>query len=238
MLWRYAPMLTHAPNPLVVDLGYGRSSITTIELAKRLGRLNPTLQVIGLEIDPDRVRAAQDHASSIATFALGGFEIPTDRAPTLIRAFNVLRQYPEEHVEQHWKVMQERLAGHGRIVEGTCDEPGRLASWVELDERGPLSLTLAADLTRLSTPSDVAPRLPKILIHHNVDGEPIHRFFRDIDAAWASHAALRIFGARQRWAATVRSLRGRWPVITPPSRDKRGEITIAWDAVSRREFRV
>jgi hypothetical protein len=232
MAWRYEHLLSHAPAPLIVDLGYGATPTTTIELAERLLPLNAELHVTGLEIDPQRVHAAQSAGTQRVDFALGGFEIPTSRSPVLIRAFNVLRQYAEGEVEAAWALMQQRLASGGHIVEGTCDEPGRIAAWVELDSQRPLSLTLAAATQYLHRISDIAPRLPKILIHRNVDGEAIHRFLRDADAAWASHAPLRIFGARQRWAATVRSLRGSWPIHTPRSRENHGEITIDWSSLT------
>ena len=53
-----AAALRTATDPLVVDLGYGASPVTTIELADRLVRVRPDVEVVGLEIDPERVRAA------------------------------------------------------------------------------------------------------------------------------------------------------------------------------------
>ena len=38
-----------------------------------------------------------------------------------------------------------------------------------------MSLTLACDPFAIDKPSDLAERLPKVLIHHNVPGQPIHR---------------------------------------------------------------
>ena len=35
-----------------------------------------------------------------------------------------------------------RLAPGGLLVEGTCDELGRRACWVALDQSGPLTITL------------------------------------------------------------------------------------------------
>lgn len=231
IVWRYQSLLTHSAAPHVVDLGYGASPVTTHELASRLAGVNAHIRVTGLEIDPSRVESAQLTSTSQVTFALGGFEVPV-QDPLIIRAFNVLRQYDETEVKAAWELMQKRLLPEGRIVEGTCDEPGRLAVWVELDSSSPLTLTFAAATQHLSKVSDLAPRLPKVLIHHNTVGHPVHAFFTDADAAWHSHAALRIFGARQRWAATLRSLRGSWPVQTPPSRATLGEITIDWRALT------
>ena len=42
-----------------VDLGYGFDPTTTLESATRLRRLNADLPILGVEIDPDRVTAAQ-----------------------------------------------------------------------------------------------------------------------------------------------------------------------------------
>ena len=51
-----AGRLRAATDPLVVDLGYGAAPWTTLELAGRLRTVRPDVRVVGLEIDPDRVR--------------------------------------------------------------------------------------------------------------------------------------------------------------------------------------
>ncbi len=93
-------------RPLAVDLGFGAYPVTTIEWQRSLARINSAVEVIGIEIDRDRVAAARDTITAIH----GGFEIPTDRRPLLIRAANVLRQYPRGEVEQAWQLMSSRLA--------------------------------------------------------------------------------------------------------------------------------
>ena len=101
--------------------------------------------------------------------------MPLDgRRPGLVRAFNVLRQYDESQVPGAWATTADRLAPGGVLVDGTCDELGRLATWVEVTVHGPRSLTLSWRLRGLGRPSVIAERLPKALIHHNVDGEPVH----------------------------------------------------------------
>lgn len=232
MAWRYQALLAPQHRPLVVDLGYGQTPVTTQELYARLVNINPRLEVIGLEIDPERVASAQKQSAPGVTFQLGGFEIPTAREPQLIRAFNVLRQYQESEVHQAWSRMQSRLAPDGRLVEGTCDEIGRKAVWVELDSQEPLSLTFATHLRSLKRPSELAPRLPKILIHRNLAGEPIHRFLQAMDSAWEKSSPLSVFSSRQRWAHMVESLRSDWPILTPTSRQTHGEITLAWSAIA------
>lgn len=223
-----------ADAPLVIDLGYGAYPITTVEMADRLRLVRPDVQTIGLEIDPSRVAAAVPYVRAGLEFRLGGFELPVDRAPTLIRAFNVLRQYDEPEVAGVWRALTARLAPHGLLVEGTCSENGRVATWVALDCEGPVSLTLAARLGSLESPAVFAERLPKALIHRNVPGEPIHDFLRALDRAWLASAALGSLGARQRWIGSVRSLGASWPILGRADRWRLGEVTVAWSAVAPR----
>jgi hypothetical protein len=222
--------LLAAADPLVVDLGYGATPVTAVELAARLATVRPDVRVLGLEIDPARVAAALPSAAPPRlTFARGGFELAGHR-PALVRAANVLRQYSEPDALAAWATMCAGLGAGGRLIEGTCDELGRLAGWVLLDAAGPISLTLAGRLQSLELPRELAERLPKALIHHNVPGQPIHRLLAELDAAWDAAAALVPFGPRQRWIAACAALQGRWPVQL--ARSRFGELTVAWSAVA------
>jgi hypothetical protein len=221
--------------PVVVDLGYGASPVTALELHDRLARVRPDVEVVGIEIDPERVRAAQSLARPGLAFALGGFEVPLPdgRRPVVVRAFNVLRQYAEGDVAAAWDLVRGRLAPGGLLVDGTCDEIGRLASWVAVDATGPVSLTLSVRLRGLDRPSVVAERLPKALIHRNVPGEPVHAYLAAVDAAWDRAAAQASYGVRQRWVATCASLREQgWPVLDGPRRWRLGELGVAWAVVA------
>ena len=220
-----------ADEPLVIDLGYGASPITTVELLSRLRRIRPDVQVLGLELDPDRVAAAQPAAGPGLRFARGGFELAGHR-PAVVRVANVLRQYPEPAVPAAWRSMQAQLPPGGVIVEGTCDEYGRRGSWVLLEAAGPISLTLFSRPELLQRPSEVADRLVKALIHRNVAGERVHALLRAMDAAWDRHATLATFGNRQRWRAMCDSLASDWPVLSGPDRHRLGELTVAWAAVA------
>ncbi|GAA4360774.1 class I SAM-dependent methyltransferase [Angustibacter luteus] len=223
-------------DPLVVDLGYGASPVTAVELLARLRTVRPDVEVVGLEIDPARVADALPLAGPGLTFALGGFEVPLPRGrrPVVVRAFNVLRQYDESEVATAWATVRGRLAEGGVLVDGTCDEVGRRSTWVAVDrERGPVSLTLSMRLRGLDRPSDVAERLPKVLIHRNVPGERVHGFLSALDDAWAREAPMAGFGARQRFLATVhRVAEAGWPVLDGPARWRLGEVGVAWDAVA------
>ena len=231
----HGPLLRHTAAPLVVDLGFGAEPVTAVEMFTRLRAVNPALELLGLEIDPERVAHARATAPALPGlhWAHGGFELDVPRPPTVVRAFNVLRQYREEDVPEVWAQMCSSLAPDGVLVEGTCSEDGRRAAWVELDRTGPVSLTLALRLGSFDRPSDVAERLPKALIHRHVPGEAVHRLLADADAAWDVHAPLGAYGTRQRWLATVRSLRaGGWPVLGRERRWRRGELSVLWDAVA------
>jgi hypothetical protein len=227
------PRLRDAARPLVVDLGYGSSAVTTLELVERLAPEVDGLEVVGLEIDPARVQAVEsDRDPPRVDFRVGGFELAGLR-PVLVRAFNVLRQYDEESAARAWDTMRAALGPGGLIVEGTCDEWGRRSTWVALDAEGPLTLTLSARVADISAPSDLAERLPKALIHHNVPGRPIHEFLRAFDGAWAAAAGLSAFGPRQRWAAAAESLAEQgWPLVGSARRWRLGELTVRWSAVA------
>lgn len=228
-----AARLRDAVRPLVVDLGFGHRPVTTVELCHRLSAVRPDVEVIGLEIDPDRVAAATAHTDPPRlTFDLGGFELAGHR-PVLVRALNVLRQYDAAAAADAWTTMCARLAPGGLLIEGTSDEVGRRACWVALDASGPLTLTLAAHIGSLERPGELAERLPKALIHRNVPGERVHEFLTAFDAAWATASPYSAFGPRQRWAAALEAMLDQgWPVIGRSARWRLGEVTVRWEAVS------
>ncbi len=242
-----------AADPLVVDLGYGAAAVTTVELAGRLRKcVRSDLEVVGVEIDPARVQAAQPFAGPGLTFRRGGFEVPGPvadpaRRPFFVRALNVLRQYDEQEVGAAWRTVLDRVAPGGGLVEGTCDEVGRRVAMVSLhadDERGPegvpipRTLTLSAHLASLGRPSELAERLPKALIHHNVPGEPVHDLLVTLDRAWAAAAPYAAFGPRQRWVAAVEGVASSGlPVLDGRSRWRLGEITVPWSLVAPTSWR-
>ncbi|MDQ0642388.1 class I SAM-dependent methyltransferase [Microbacterium murale] len=240
--------LRAAADPLVIDLGYGASGVTAFELAARLKRVRPDAEVIGFELDPERVATAGAQLEEVragrtpfspdlpVSFARGGFEVPLNgaRRPAVIRAMNVLRQYDEDEVPAAWASMAARLAPDGLLVEGTCDEIGRIASWIDVSASGrPLQFTISLRLAELERPGIVAERLPKALIHRNVPGERIHDLLVDLDREWERAAPLSTFGATQRFLAAVARLKEHgWPVLGGRRRWRLGELTVPWDAVA------
>ena len=228
------PAFTSAERPLVVDLGFGAAPWTAVELADRLARVRRDVEVVGIEIDPERVATALPFARPGLSFRRGGFEVPLGGArATVMRALNVLRQYDESEVPGIWDRLRMRLAPGGILIDGTSNEVGRVASWVTLDTVGPRTLTISLRLDGLERPGIVEERLPKALIHRNVPGERIHQLLLDLDRGWSHAAGYSTFGEQQRWLATVAALRGAgWPVQDDRRRWRLGEITVPWESVA------
>ena len=240
--------LREATDPLVIDLGFGASGVTACELATRLRQAREDIEVVGLELDPERVATAQRQLANVragetpfpadlpVSFARGGFEVPlpAERRPAIIRAMNVLRQYDETDVPDAWRTMTSRLAPGGLLFEGTCDEIGRIASWAEIDaDATPQRFTISLRLTDLEHPGIVAERLPKALIHRNVPGERIHTLLTALDREWERAAPHQAFGAVQRFLATVHALRNTgFPVLGTKRRWRLGELTVPWETVA------
>ncbi|BDI23746.1 class I SAM-dependent methyltransferase [Herbiconiux sp. L3-i23] len=232
-----SPSFLAPQRPLVVDLGYGAAPWTASELFDRLRRIRPETRVVGIEIDPERVAAGASYARPGLEFVRGGFEVPlpTGRRADVIRAMNVLRQYDEGEVDAAWALMRSRLASGGVLVDGTSNEVGRVASWVAVGSAGPQTFTVSLRLKELERPGIVEERLPKALIHRNVDGERVHDLLVDLDRFWAHAAPYGQFGEVQRWLNTVERLADAgWPVRDGRRRWRLGELTLDWASVAPR----
>jgi hypothetical protein len=228
LLARHPGLLRREPL-VVADVGYGAHPVTTVELADRLRRVNAGVRVLAVEIDPLRIPppGSRTHREAVARgieFVAGGFDLG-GRTADVIRLMNVLRQYEEAEVAGAWATVTAALHDGGVAIDGTCDETGSLGAWIALDHRGPQTLTLAVDLDR--DPAAVATRLPKALIHHNVNGHPVHDCLAALSFAWRRHCGRAVFGRAERFAAAVADLRSSgWPVLDGPGRWRRGEVTL------------
>jgi len=199
----YPELVRHMPG-LYVDLGYGAYPITSVETLRRLRRLNPQLRVLGVEIDPQRVADAQPYVEDGLEFRLGGFNLPLKPGErvSVIRAFNVLRQYDEPKVEKALEALSAPLTPGGLILEGTSDPLGRLLTFNLYRKRAEgglerLMLVLAPTLRADFLPRQFQAVLPKNFIHHAEPGGPIDRFFAAWHAAWQqARPAVRAGGAR------------------------------------------
>lgn len=244
---RHAALRSAGPAPLVVDLGFGASAVTALELEARLHRARGDVEVTGIEIDPERVARARAQlervragatpfrADARVSFERGGFEVPVRRRPRVIRAMNVLRQYEEADVAAAWRQMAVRLEPGGILVEGTSDEIGRVSTWVAVGADGAAqTFTVSLRLAGLEQPSIAAERLPKALIHRNVAGERVHELLDALDREWARASAISPFGPEQRWRAALQAMTDAgWP-LQQRGRWRLGELTLPWTAVAPR----
>jgi hypothetical protein len=196
-----------------VDLGFGAEPTTTLESGQRLRRLNPGLRIIGVEIDRERVMAAQPLADALTEFRFGGFNLPLEptEAARIIRAFNVLRQYEQDVVAEAHQTLCHYLVPGGLLIEGTSDPFGRV--WVanllrKRDEATSLSegLVFSTNFRTGFCPEDFQPVLPKNLIHRVTPGEPIHAFFESWKQAYQEALPVRPWGPRQLFVASAQGL--------------------------------
>ena len=209
---------------MYVDLGYGSDPTTALESAARLRRLNRNLPVLGVEIEPARVKRAESFADCRTFFRLGGFNLPLGLWPDgrpetvrLARAFNVLRQYDEAEVAPAIDLVMSRVLPGGLLVDGTSDPHGRV--WTaNLLRRSDLpgqptwsleALVLGANLNVGFDPEAFQTRLPKSFIHRMVEGDPVFRFIEDFKAAARDTRACAIWGPRAWFTATGQALAGR-----------------------------
>lgn len=223
------PEQVHGPDALYVDLGFGTSPVTTVETFRRLRRLNPALRVVGVDLDPERVRAARPHAEPGLEFRAGGFDLPLHPGErvAVLRACNVLRQYDEAEVEAALERIGRWLSPDALVIEGTSDPAGGLLVFT-LHRREGDGLRRAGVVFAPRLRSDLDPRafravLPKAYIHHAEPGGAIDAFFRAWHAAW-QRARRDAPDVRRLFAEAARRLSERhgYPVDRRPALLRRG----------------
>jgi SAM-dependent methyltransferase len=209
----YEPgLISHRDSALFVDLGYGAEAITSLESAERFRRLNPDLKVLGVEIDPERVAAAQPFADERTFFRLGGFNLPLLPGETVraIRAFNVLRQYEEHDVLPAWEQMSRYVQPGGLLIEGTSNPSGAIwaANLLRRVEVGwhKEALVFFTNFHLGFDPLEFQTILPKNYIHRVMSGEPIFDFFAAWKAAVAETSPMQTWGLRQWYVAAAEAL--------------------------------
>ena len=213
---------------LFVDLGYGFDARTTLESAARFRRVHPDLKILGVEIDKERVEAALPFADDKTYFRLGGFNLPlqTGERVRLIRAFNVLRQYEEKDFAPAYERLAEYVLPGGLIIEGTSTPFGSIwcANVVRRMESGSLlpnfrqqavgvqsqwnfeALVFSTNFRLGFDVEEFQTILPKNLIHHVVQGEPIYDFFEAWKRSAKETAAMKTYGAKQWFVAAAETL--------------------------------
>lgn len=200
-------------DSLFVDLGYGFDPRTTLESAARFRRVNPKLNILGVEIDKERVDAAQPFANEKTFFRLGGFNLPlrSGEHVRLMRAFNVLRQYEEKDFAPAYERLAEYVLPDGLMIEGTSTPYGSLwaANLVRRDESAQWSFEALVFSTNFHSGFDVEEFqtiLPKNYIHRVVKGEPIYDFFDAWKRSSAESVHAKTFGLKQWFAAAAEAL--------------------------------
>ena len=173
-----------------VDLGFGETPQTTLESAARLRRVNPDIPFLGVELDPKRAAAAQSFAGPGMVFRRGGFNLPLEagECAAVIRAMNVLRQYPEGDYRPSVGLLMGQLCKEGLLLEGTSDPPGRLMAFNLYRRAGGSAvceaLIFAVRLRHPFSPRDLQAVLPKNYIHHAEPGGALDAFFGDWEECW------------------------------------------------------
>jgi hypothetical protein len=157
------------------------------------------------------VREALPYAQPGLEFRLGGFNLPlgADKSAGVIRAMNVLRQYPEQEYARSLALLGSYLGPAGILLEGTSDPPGNMmALTLYLRGGGFLlhgGLALIANLRRPFSPRQLQAILPKNYIHHLEPSSPLDAFFGAWSACWQRaiqtqvHDPRRLFAEAARW---------------------------------------
>lgn len=228
-----------ADRGVFVDLGYGAEPRTTLETFQRLRRVAPGLEVVGVELDRERVAAAQPMAREGLSFRYGGFdfELPDGQRAAAIRAMNVLRQYDEADVGPALAAMARSTAEGGLLFEGTSTPSGALVALrVDRLHSGcwrSVAVVFAARLDASFDPLDFRAVLTKRDIHHADAGSPIDRFFRAWERAWLA-SRTEANDPRRRFIVAARELRKRgYAVDQRTTLLRRGFLVAApgWPAV-------
>jgi hypothetical protein len=224
-----------AKNPVVVDVGYGAQAWTALEMWQRWQAVAPHLRLIGIEIDPERVANAQiHHHPPDVQFVLGGFnvlDVLGDQRASVIRAYNVLRQYDESAVQTALYTMAQGLATDGILLEGTSNPSGRMVVFdvYQRDAHGALQhreLVFGTNFRQALLPIDFQTILPKRLIHHAWDDRP-KAFFADWERAMAIAKGMGLRSHLQIWTQAITHLHQKgYPIVTNPRLIRRGYLVL------------
>jgi hypothetical protein len=200
-------------DSMFVDLGYGFDARTTLESAAHFRRVNPTLKILGVEIEKERVEAALPYVDERTFFRLGGFNLPLKAGEhvRLIRAFNVLRQYEEKDFASAYERLAQYVLPGGLMIEGTSNPFGSIwcANVVRSADDRPWTMEALVFSTNFRMGFDIEEFqtiLPKNLIHHVLAGEPIYDFFEAWKKSAAETAATKTYGPRQWFIAAAERL--------------------------------
>lgn len=192
-----SPLLV--PGARVVDVGYGESPVTVVELAAALRAVQPGLTVHGVEREASRV-PPPPWAEGVT---LGWGEAPGPAV--LVRAMNVLRSYRADEVAPLHAALGAALDEGGLLLEGSSDTEGHVLTCHLLRKRGGAlvseGLLCFTDLSRGFSPWLFRDWLPRDLRRSVKPGTPVHALFTRWDACLAASGARE---PRERFLASAR----------------------------------
>ncbi|MGB9597016.1 MAG: hypothetical protein ACPL7B_12110, partial [Candidatus Poribacteria bacterium] len=176
---------------------------------RRLSIINPNIKVLGVEIDKERLSEAKRYEQPNVEFKLGGFNLPLkdDEYASIIRYYNVLRQYPEEEFEPSIKTLCHYITNDGIILEGTSDQYGRLTAFNIFGRSDNnikrYRLGFGTNFNLTFYPRDFQSVLPRNYIQHITQGEWIYQFFDNWTASFYKALGLKITSERQLFYETA-----------------------------------
>ena len=170
-------VLSREGGGLTVDVGLGDEPVTTVELFELLGP-----KVVGVDSDSGRVARAQSFARPGLAFLQRSWSLELDQPPRLIRAMNVLREYPVHEAAEASERLASQLAEGGLLVEGSTDVDGALGSAHLWRKRGGAvvgeGLLFFTDFSRGFAPMMFRDVLPRDLRREVKPGTGIHAFLQ------------------------------------------------------------
>ena len=206
---------TPGTQPVVVDLGFGETAITSLELLERLQALpHAPKRVIGVEQAPHRVaavRAALPDGSPLDVRE-GGFALPLRPGEDVrwVRVMNVLRGYPLEAARDAHRILARCLPEDAWVWEGSADPQGHLLTCHLLRVReGDFvreGLLFATDFVRGFAPLQFRDWLPRDLRRSVRPGHPLHAFLGRWTAAFEAARGAGMQTSPERFVASAQGL--------------------------------
>lgn len=205
---------------IAIDVGLGDEVSTTVEWADSLRAAGAAITVVGIDVDPNRVERARRAARPGLELRVASAGLPVEVGETVrvIRAMNVLRQYPEAEAREAHARWGSHLEVGGLLVEGSSDAPGQVLT-AHLIRRAPEGLLREGLLFFTSFERGFAPLmfrdwLPRDLRRRAVPGHPVRAFLDAWTSAWEQVREERgAATSREAFALSCTALRQREPAV-------------------------
>lgn len=172
----------------IIDLGYGEKPYSVLELHEASRGFDSPPSIIGVESANHRHQQALAEGHPEISFILDeNVDFSRYRPPPkLIRALNVLRQYPPHEVAAIRRGWLSTSPGDVLLTEGTTDRDGdTLAMWCQSHE-APSTLVFGVTGRRGFAPDQLRAVLPNDLRWLHPKPMWLERLFEDWTLAWAT----------------------------------------------------